>query len=101
MTQMGWSGEGKLNNPYWATWVRDSWANHDTYNLAKRYMRKPGERLYNTAKDPPASDIKSRLSTELDRWIKMQGDPGAPLDTPEAFKAARRGSHIYGPASGP
>jgi uncharacterized sulfatase len=106
---MGWSGDGKLNNPYWATWLGNASANPHTYNMVKRYMRRPGEQLYHTAKDPyemtnlandpAASGIKSRLSTELDRWMKTQGDPGAPLDTPEAFKAARRGSHIYGPAS--
>jgi uncharacterized sulfatase len=72
-------------------------------------MRRPAEQLYHTAKDPyemtniaddpAASDIKSRLSAELDRWMKTQDDPGAPLDTPEAFKAARRGLHTYGPAS--
>lgn len=33
---MGWSGKGELNNPYWATRVRDAWANRHTYNLVKR-----------------------------------------------------------------
>ncbi|MHC4647403.1 MAG: sulfatase family protein [Planctomycetota bacterium] len=108
---MGWSGDGKLNNPYWATWLGNASANPHTYNMVKRYMRRPAEQLYHTAKDPyemtdlahdpAASDIKSRLSAELDRWMKIQGDPGAPLDTPEAFKAARNGSHIYAPASDP
>lgn len=107
---MGWSGRGELNNPYWATWVRDAWASRPTYNLVKRYMHRPPEQLYNTAKDPyemnnladdPAvSDIKNRLSTELDRWMKEQGDPGAPQDTNKAIEAARRGKHIYGPTAG-
>jgi uncharacterized sulfatase len=106
---MGWSGDGKLNNPYWATWLGYASANPHTYNMVKRYMRRPAEQLYHTAKDPyemtdlandpEASDIKGRLSAELDRWMKTQGDPGAPLDTPEAFNAARRGSHTYGPTS--
>jgi len=107
---MGWSGEGKLNNPYWATWVRDSWANSHTYNMVKRYMRRPAEQLYHTAKDPyeminlandpAASAIKRRLSAELDRWMQAQGDPGVPVDTPQAYKAARRGLHMYGSTSG-
>ena len=104
---MGWSGSGRLNNPYWATWVRDAWANPHTYDLVKRYTRRPAEQLYRTAEDPhemtnladdpAAADIKARLSAELDRWMKDQGDPGAPQDTHEAIEAARRGKHLYGP----
>jgi len=103
---MGWEGKGELNNPYWATWIRDAWNDQNTYNLVKRYMYRPAEQLYNTAEDPyelknlaedPAfSNIKTCLSTELDRWMKEQGDPGAPQDTHEAIQAARRGKHIYG-----
>ena len=106
---MGWSGKGKLNNPYWATWVREAWANRHTYNLVKRYTRRPAEQLYHTAKDPyemtnladdpAASAVKTQLSAELDRWMRVQGDPGAPQDTPEAIEAARRGAHMYGPSS--
>ncbi len=108
---MGWSGKGELNNPYWATWVREAWANRQTYNLVKRYMSRPAEQLYHTAEDPyemtnlagdpAASAVKSRLSDELDRWMNSQGDPGAPQDTQEAIKAGRRGAHLYGPSSSP
>ena len=104
---MGWSGDGKLNNPYWATWLSDSSTDPHTYDMVKRYMHRPAEQFYNTAKDPyemtnlandPASSaVKARLSAELDRWMQDQGDPGAALDTPQARKAARRGLHIYGP----
>ena len=103
---MGWSGEGRLNNPYWATWVREAWTNRHTYNLVKRYMSRPAEQLYHTAKDPyemtnladdpAASGIMTRLSAELDRWMHAQGDPGAKQDTKEAIEAARRGAHMYG-----
>ncbi len=103
---MGWSGNGQLNNPYWATWVREAWNDPDTYNLVKRYMHRPAEQLYHTAEDPyemtnlagaPAlADVKARLSAELDRWMAEQGDPGAPQDTHKAIEAARRGKHIYG-----
>ena len=101
---MGWSGKGKLNNPYWATWVRDSWAKPKVYDLVKRYTRRPAEEFYHTAKDPyelnPLTDrteVKARLSAELDRWLKSQGDPGIPQDTKEALQAARKGKHLYGP----
>ncbi|MHC4437059.1 MAG: sulfatase family protein [Planctomycetota bacterium] len=103
---MGWAGNGELNNPYWATWIREAWNDTNTYNLVKRYMHRPAEQLYYTAEDPyelknladdPAFiDIKARLSAELDRWMKEQGDPGAPQDTHKAIQAARRGKHIYG-----
>lgn len=104
---MGWSGNGELNNPYWATWVRDAWADRKTYDLTKRYMYRPGEQLYHTAEDPyeltnladdPAvAAVKARLSAELDRWMEEQNDPGAPQDTMKALEAARRGAHLYGP----
>jgi len=107
---MGWSGDGQLNNPYWATWVKEAWNNPRTYDLVKRYTRRPAEQLYHTAKDPyemtnladdsAYSAIKARLSGELDRWMDSQGDPGAPQDTHKAIEAARRGAHLYGPPSG-
>ena len=103
---MGMRGNGELNNPYWATWVRESWNNPHTYKVTKRYMSRPAEQLYHTAKDPyemtnlaadPAhAAIKAKLSAELDKWMKAQGDPGAPQDTHDAHKAARQGKHLYG-----
>jgi len=108
---MGWTGKGELNNPYWATWIAEAWANRHTYDLVKRYMSRPAEELYDTAQDPyemtnlandpAASAIKARLSAELDRWMKEQADPGAPQDTTEALEAARRGKHLYGPPPKP
>ena len=104
---MGWTGEGKLNNPYWATWVRESWNNERTYNLVRRYQSRPAEELYKTTTDPyelnnragesAVADIKARLSAELDRWMKQQGDPGAAEDTQRALQAARKGKHLFGP----
>ena len=78
-----------------------------TYQLIKRYMMRPAEELYDTAADPyemnnlvadpKLSDLKARLSAELDRWLAAQGDPGIPLDTHEALEAARQGEHKYFP----
>lgn len=108
---MGWSGDGQLNNPYWATWIGNAWNQPHTYDMVKRYMHRPAEQLYNMAKDPyeltnladdPAlSAVKARLSAELDRWMRSQGDPGAPQDTHEAIQAARRGEHMYGTPPSP
>ncbi len=104
---MGMAGNATLNNPYWATWVRDAWNNPHTYRLVKRYMHRPAEELYRIGDDPfemtnlagsPAhAQTKRRLATALDAWLRSQGDPGAKQDTHEAIQAARRGEHRYGP----
>ncbi len=105
---MGSSGDGSLNNPYWATWIWGAWNNRHTYKLVKRYTHRPAEQLFHTAEDPfemvnlagdrQYDDIKVSLRAELDRWLAAQGDPGAPQDTHEAVEAARRGQHRYGPS---
>ncbi len=104
---MGTQGDGGLNNPYWGTWVFSSAAKPRSYDLVKRYMLRPAEELYDTdadhyemhnlATDPSLADTKARLSAELDRWMKTQGDPGIPMDTHEALDAAKRGEHKYYP----
>ena len=103
---MGWSGKGQLNNPYWATWVREASDNDRTYNLLKRYTRRPAEALYRTSADPfemenlaaesAHAEVKAELKAELERWMKQQGDPGAAQDSKEALQAARDGKHLYG-----
>jgi len=108
---MGWSGEGDLNNPYWATGIREAWADPRTYQLTKRYLHRPAEELYHTAADPfeltnlvnQASllTLKARFAAELDEWMTRQGDPGAPEDTFDALEAARRGEHLYGRSTAP
>ena len=102
---MGRQGEGKVNNPYWATWIGDAGSDAQIYALVKRYMRRPAEELYLTAADPyELSNLagvpehraaQERLATELRRWLVAQGDPGAPLDTTAAWEAAEQGRHLY------
>ncbi len=108
---MGLQGKAALNNPYWATWVWDSHSNAETYDLVKRYMRRPAEQLYRTANDPfeitnLAGDkehaaVLNRLSQELDHWMASQGDPGTLQDTTESINAARRGQHRFFPPDTP
>ena len=108
---MGVKGDGSLNNAYWGTWVWGAAEDDRTYDLVKRYTRRPAEELYDTATDPfelenraadPAlAEVKARLSAELDRWMESQGDPGMPEDTMEALTAARQGRHLYGPPPRP
>ena len=103
---MGHQGNGDLNNPYWATWVGQSWNNEKTYSLVKRYTYRPGEQLFRTSEDPYelknlAGDPQyaanqKELSDELDRWLAEQDDPGIPQDTMDVFQAAREGRHRFG-----
>jgi len=102
---MGTKGTGLLNNPYWSTWVYKAGETKRAERLVKRYMKRPAEQLYHTAVDkfelenlagnPEYAKIKAELSAELDHWMKAEGDPGIPLDTTEAYNAARKGKHIY------
>jgi N-sulfoglucosamine sulfohydrolase len=104
---MGLMGGATVHNPYWSSWMATASENPRTYDLVKRYMRRPAEELYHTAYDPAEmtnlagkpehAEIQARLSAELDRWLAAQGDPGAPQDTKEAQQAAKRGEHIYFP----
>lgn len=102
---MGLSGKAVLNNPYWATWVRDSWSNPKIYSLVKRYQLRPPDALYHTASDPyemnnltndpDHESRKESLGKELRRWMKEEGDPGIKLDTIKAYSAARQGKHLF------
>lgn len=101
-------GGGRLNNPYWATWVGADPLKpaSNAYPLIKRYMSRPAEQLYLTAEDsyemenladhPEYATVKARLSKALDEWMEDQEDPGKAVDTIEALQAARRGAHLYG-----
>ena len=105
---MGMKGNGKLNNPYWSTWVFEAQQNPETYRLTKRYMSRPAEELYHTATDPyemknlvedPSQRARlERMRQALDDWMKAQEDPGVDQDTMRALEAARRGEHLFGVA---
>jgi N-sulfoglucosamine sulfohydrolase len=104
---MGVRGDGLLNNPYWQTWIWDSWETPKTYSLVQRYMNRPAEALYHTATDPyelnnlagsdTTAEIMRELSAELDRWLESQGDPGVAQDTTRSHLAAKRGQHRFRP----
>ena len=85
---------------YWPSWMFASTDSEHTYQMLERYMRRPAEQLFDTqtdphelknrADDPALAEVKQRLSAELDRWMKDQGDPGADLDTFAALTARRK-----------
>ena len=102
---MGLKGNAVLNNPYWATWVRDAWQKPAIYNLVKRYQSRPPLSFYNSHKDPyemydlaSGSDYQIRIKQmrkELEAWMKREGDPGILLDSREAHQAAKAGKHLF------
>ncbi|RMF40777.1 MAG: heparan N-sulfatase [Planctomycetota bacterium] len=104
---MGVKGDGLLNNPYWGTWIWEASTDRRTYQLVRRYMRRPAEELYrldedpyemvNLIGDPSLAPVARRLSQALDRWMAAQGDPGAEQDTPASHSAAKRLQHRFVP----
>jgi uncharacterized sulfatase len=100
-------GGGRLNNPYWATWMGDDpMKQPNSYAQIKRYMSRPPVQLYHTIEDPYEmenlandkgyAEIKSELASALEDWMKQEGDPGAAVDTVKALQASRKGDHLHG-----
>ena len=87
------------HNPYWGSWVFSATENPKHLRLVERFISRPAEELYHTAQDrfemtnlaadPAHAETKARLAAALDKSLKDQLDPGVPLDTPEAFDAAK------------
>lgn len=104
---MGLNGNGQLNNPYWASWVWDAAEDARTYELVRRYTRRPAEALYdlvrdpyelnNLIEDPGLVDVRQRLRESLDQWMHAQQDPGSEQDTWLSLEASRLGKHRFGP----
>ncbi len=103
---MGRTGDAGVANSYWQTWLWDSWNTPRTYDLVHRYQKRPPEELYHTTRDPyelenlvtnsAHAEVLDELRAELDRWMDRQKDPGEPVDTHEAWSAAKRGQHLHG-----
>ncbi len=97
-------------NWFWESWRAGSGPsvetpmNARTVDLVARFLRRPPEQLYDVAADPyqledlgrnpELENVRSRLASELDRWMRAQGDPGAALDTERMWRAARLGRHL-------
>ncbi len=102
---MGSEPSEHIARNYWRTWVWDATSKPRVYNLVERYQRRPAETLYHTASDPyemqnligseSTEAIQNELSSELDRWLQSQGDPGAEEDTWESLRAAQKGNHRF------
>ena len=98
-------GLGKWNDPYWHTWVAESWRQPRIYELVQRFQNRPAEQLYHSREDPyemenlagskKHSALQEQLSQALDQWLAQQKDPGAPLDSQETHQASKQGRHPY------
>lgn len=99
-------GGGRLNNPYYATWLGADAKRTDIYHLLNRYMNRPAEELYLLEQDPyemtnliddsQHAEILSKLRTELDQWMELQQDPGAEVDQLDSHRASKRGEPLFG-----
>ncbi|MDA0766889.1 MAG: sulfatase [Verrucomicrobia bacterium] len=75
--------------------------------LMDKYQTRPAEELYqvdtdpfeinNLADNPEFHEVKEQLRAELSRWMSEQGDPGAAIDTAEAFAANGKAAREPGP----
>lgn len=91
-------------NPFWDSWMFQTWEDEHAMAMVKRYMVRPAEQLYRLDLDPnemqdlsgdPAHEkALRRLSAELDRWMKEQGDPGGEIDNKAVWEEARKGNHF-------
>ncbi len=85
----------KNGHVYWQAWKAAAEEPGRARDLFLRFRKRPAEELYDIVDDPecmnnlaaeePFQRIKARLSDVLDAWMETEGDPGAPLDTPEAY----------------
>ena len=99
-------GGGRLNNPYWHTWMGVDPKRAAVYEKIKRYMLRPAEQLYHTsqdlheqvnlADDPQYHDVKEKLRRALENWLVSEQDPGVDVDTMQALEAARNDKHLHG-----
>jgi len=82
-------------HPYWQAWKTAAQKEGRARELFLRFRKRPAEELYDIEHDPDCLDnlaqspkhagIKAALARALDVWMEAEGDPGAALDSPEAF----------------
>lgn len=97
---------GKIDhNLYWPSWIYSATDNPNSLRLVERFLNRPAEQLYHTSEDrfemndlADATEhlsVKTRLAAELDHWLGEQGDPGIPLDTEKAHRAAAKNKPLF------
>jgi uncharacterized sulfatase len=81
---------------YFSTWRKKAKTDPRAAEIVQRYRQRPAEELYdvradpeeqtNLAADPKHASELSRMRTELDAWMKEQGDSGRVYGTPRLLK---------------
>ena len=85
----------KNGHGYWPAWKEAAQEEGRARELFLRFRKRPAEELYDTEQDPHCFDnlagnpehaaIQAELTGVLDAWMAAENDPGAALDTQEAF----------------
>lgn len=81
---------------YWKSWEEAATKNPAAAAIVKHYHERPKEELYdlvadpfelrNLAVDPKHAEPLKKLATELDAWMKAQGDLGKTAGTPRLLR---------------
>lgn len=89
---------------YWPSWMLNIIKNEKNFEVVYGYLLRPEEELFEHSKDKYERnnladktdffEIKTKLSVELENWMKQNGDPGAVLDTATEFEAQKQGDHF-------
>ena len=86
--------------PFWMSWVEKAQSGEaHAIAMTDKYTIRPAEELYDVTSDPHClnnlidhpehAQLKAQLSTELDNWMKAQGDKGR--DTEAIAHTRKRG----------
>ncbi|MEX2169103.1 MAG: sulfatase [Pirellulales bacterium] len=76
---------------YWQSWIERTKTDPDAAEVVERYHRRPAEELYDLESDPHEqsnlvgdasyTQVVAELRTELDEWMREQGDEGIITET--------------------
>jgi N-sulfoglucosamine sulfohydrolase len=90
-THVDKGNEGADGRKYWDSWTANAKSDPRAAAIVNRYHSRPAEELYdlatdpnelnNLADDPNHADRRKSLRTELDSWMKSNGDNGLATET--------------------
>ncbi len=105
-----WWIAGIHGSDVFKSWVRDSARNPALAARLRSLSYRPAEELYDLQHDPSESEnlasvpahaaITTRLSAELDAWMKQQGDRGLATELAAPSRQPRNAEPDNGPAAG-
>ena len=91
-------------NSFWSSWIFQASEDPHSFFLVQRYLIRPPHQLYDLQVDPDEMvdlsgqsvfrNTLEKLSGELDKWMKEQGDPGEVIDNKTEWQNANAGNHF-------